>query len=521
MVLSLYRRSDFTVELTWAQLDSNWTVIENAINSLNGLLVYQGIWDANANNPILASGTGTQGFFYRVGTAGSTTLDGVSIWNPGDLLFFNGTIWEKVDGIANESITIGTTNILLGGTATILAGLTSVTSSSFIGPLTGNASTATSLAGGDANQIIYQSGAGVSAYISPANYGILTTSGTGVPSILAGATGVLVGSASAVPSWSTTPTLTGTNFSNIPGTAINSVVSKATNLAGGNSTTLLGSIPYQSNTDTTTLLTPNTTTTKKFLTQTGSGTNGAAPVYSTIATSDIATALTTPGAIGGTTPSTGQFTTSTFTQKVNFTAYANTPVLGDMWYNSTQQTFCTSEGASGNPITTYKPSVIAIVKSTSAITFAVATTYYPILTNVLLGSLTLPIGTFVVGKTVIIPINGVITIVTTASTVTAQVQIGSTNITFPASASLAAGSYNFNLEIKASLTAAGYLQGMGTLIIALQGGSSITSYGTINIPSTTAITTTVTNTIGCSFQTASATTSSTIIANPSVIETKG
>ena len=60
----------------------------------------------------------------------------------------------------------------------------------------------------------------------------------------------------------------------------------------------------------------------------------------------------------------------------------------------------------------------------------------------------------------------------------------------PASASLAAGSYNFNLEIKASLTAAGYLQGMGTLIIALQGGSSITSYGTINIPSTTAITTT-------------------------------
>jgi len=521
MTLSLYRRTDYTVELTWAQLDSNWTIIENAINALNGLNIFGGVWNANTNSPTLASGTGIQGTYYRVGTSGSTLIDGISQWNVGDLLFFNGTIWEKVDGIANESVTIGTTNILLGTTATTLVGLTSVTSALFVGPLTGNASTATSLAGGGANQIVYQSAAGTSAYISPANYGILTTSGTGTPSILAGAVGVLVGSASAAPAWSATPTLTGTNFSGIPGTAINSVVSKATNLAGGNSTTLLGSVPYQSNTDTTTLLAPNTTTTKKFYTQTGTGTNGAIPVWNTIVTSDITTALTTPGPIGATTPSTGQFTTTTFTQKVNFTAYSNTAALGDMWFNSTQQTFCTSEGASGNPITTYKSGVIAIVKSTSAITFAAATIYYPILTSTLLGTLTLPINSLVVGKTVIIPINGVITIVTTASTVTAQVQIGSTNITFPASASLAAGTYNFDLEIRASLTAAGYLQGMGKLIIQLQGGSSITSYGTINIPSTTAITTTVANTIGCSFQTATATTSSTILANPSVIEIKG
>lgn len=54
---------------------------------------------------------------------------------------------------------------------------------------------------------------------------------------------------------------------------------RSTNLTGGNNTTLLGAIPYQSNTDTTTLLAPNTTTTKKVLTQTGTGTNGAAPVW--------------------------------------------------------------------------------------------------------------------------------------------------------------------------------------------------------------------------------------------------
>ena len=59
--------------------------------------------------------------------------------------------------------------------------------------------------------------------------------------------------------------------------------SKATNIVGGNNTTLLGSLPYQSNTDVTTLLSPNTTTTIKVLTQTGDGTNGAAPVWNSLA----------------------------------------------------------------------------------------------------------------------------------------------------------------------------------------------------------------------------------------------
>jgi hypothetical protein len=66
-----------------------------------------------------------------------------------------------------------------------------------------------------------------------------------------------------------------------------SSAAKATNLIGGNNTTQLGSIPYQSNTNITTLLTPNTSTTKNFLTQTGTGTNGAAPSWGTISASDV------------------------------------------------------------------------------------------------------------------------------------------------------------------------------------------------------------------------------------------
>ena len=63
---------------------------------------------------------------------------------------------------------------------------------------------------------------------------------------------------------------------------------KSTNLVGGNNTTLLGSVPYQSAADTTTLLAPNTTTTRKFLRQTGTGTNGAAPGWDTMLSTDIA-----------------------------------------------------------------------------------------------------------------------------------------------------------------------------------------------------------------------------------------
>ena len=80
--------------------------------------------------------------------------------------------------------------------------------------------------------------------------------------------------------------------------------SKATNLVGGNGTTLLGSIPYQSGTDTTSLLSPNTTVTSKFLTQVGDGTNGMAPMWSTISSLDNVT-------IGSVTPAAASFTTTT------------------------------------------------------------------------------------------------------------------------------------------------------------------------------------------------------------------
>ena len=75
-------------------------------SSVVGAVVYQGTWNASTNNPSLASSTGTKGFYYKVNVAGTTSLDGVDQWNIGDTAIFDGSAWSKIDGIANEVVTV-------------------------------------------------------------------------------------------------------------------------------------------------------------------------------------------------------------------------------------------------------------------------------------------------------------------------------------------------------------------------------------------------------------------------------
>lgn len=62
-----------------------------------GGLSYQGTWNASTNTPTLASSTGTNGYYYIVSTAGSTNLNGITDWQIGDWLLFNGSVWQKID----------------------------------------------------------------------------------------------------------------------------------------------------------------------------------------------------------------------------------------------------------------------------------------------------------------------------------------------------------------------------------------------------------------------------------------
>ncbi len=75
--------------------------IVNAIGALN----YKGVWNASTNDPTLTSGVGSKGDYYVVSVAGSTNLDGQTLWGVGDWAVFNGTIWQKVDGGSTGNFT--------------------------------------------------------------------------------------------------------------------------------------------------------------------------------------------------------------------------------------------------------------------------------------------------------------------------------------------------------------------------------------------------------------------------------
>jgi len=229
------------------------TYVDNAVT---GLLDDRGSFNASSNTWPSTGGSGTAGAILKgdlwyisvAGTLGGTAVKiGDSIRALVDTPGSTATNWDILNvglgftpAAQNQTMYLGTTALTINGgtgTQTTLAGMTSITSTSF----TGTASLATAIAAGTANQVLYQSGAGVTAFATAGNYGVLTTGATGVPVVTAGAAGVLVGSASAIPAWSTTPTLTGTNFSAIPGSAINSAVTTATNLAAGTT----NQMPYQ------------------------------------------------------------------------------------------------------------------------------------------------------------------------------------------------------------------------------------------------------------------------------------
>ena len=62
-----------------------------------GGLSFQGTWNASTNTPTLTSSVGTNGHYYIVSTAGSTNLNGITDWQIGDWLIFNGSVWQKID----------------------------------------------------------------------------------------------------------------------------------------------------------------------------------------------------------------------------------------------------------------------------------------------------------------------------------------------------------------------------------------------------------------------------------------
>jgi hypothetical protein len=100
-------------------LTTNGTALSWA--SVAGGLTYQGTWNASTNTPTLASSTGTNGYYYVVATAGSTNLNGITDWQIGDWLLFNGSTWQKIDQTNSVTSVNGQTGVVSVGTVTSVA----------------------------------------------------------------------------------------------------------------------------------------------------------------------------------------------------------------------------------------------------------------------------------------------------------------------------------------------------------------------------------------------------------------
>ena len=77
-------------------------------------------------------------------THSAGTAAGALAYSGGRIQIGNGSAAVST-ALSTDTITVGSTAITIGGTATTIAGLSSVTSTTFVGALTGNASTATTL----------------------------------------------------------------------------------------------------------------------------------------------------------------------------------------------------------------------------------------------------------------------------------------------------------------------------------------------------------------------------------------
>jgi hypothetical protein len=90
-----------------ASLDAGGKVpLTQLPEAVAGALSYQGTWNATTNAPALANGVGTKGFYYKVSVAGNTTIDTMNNWTVGDLIVFNGTVWDKIEGGGTDVVSV-------------------------------------------------------------------------------------------------------------------------------------------------------------------------------------------------------------------------------------------------------------------------------------------------------------------------------------------------------------------------------------------------------------------------------
>jgi hypothetical protein len=147
--------------------------ISSTTNAL-GALNYKGTWNASTNSPTLASGVGTKGDYYVVSVAGSTNLDGETLWGVGDWAVFNGSVWQRVEG----GNTINATTV--SASTSVTTPIVQATNSGGLALKNSGGTTQLALGAGGGDNITLS----VATNITPANANVaISPTGTGTVAI--------------------------------------------------------------------------------------------------------------------------------------------------------------------------------------------------------------------------------------------------------------------------------------------------------------------------------------------------
>ena len=95
------------------------------IPTLPSMFEIQGNWNANTNTPTLSNGTNGTGAtypLYIVNVAGTSTVDGVSTWSVGDMIYFANSAWHKMDNVDDVVSVNGSTGAVVLDTDDIAEG---------------------------------------------------------------------------------------------------------------------------------------------------------------------------------------------------------------------------------------------------------------------------------------------------------------------------------------------------------------------------------------------------------------
>lgn len=117
-----------------ATKDAIYDEIEALKGLVVGAMVYKGTWNATTNSPAIpAASAANKGWFYKVATAGSTSVSGITDWQIGDWIVSNGTSWDKIDNTETVSSVNGQTGaVSLTASSFTLTGFSSASGGSIV-----------------------------------------------------------------------------------------------------------------------------------------------------------------------------------------------------------------------------------------------------------------------------------------------------------------------------------------------------------------------------------------------------